>query len=145
MLRACDFCGTSYEPKTARSKFCSDNHRTDNGKYKRAGKPVPALTRTQPAPPTSTDVADRLERELRELGVFDAYEAGVVLLMAAQLDSGRHSGAAFVSLSKEVDRRVDALRLKAERPDDPAVLIRERFEEKRLRLVTDETSGRQVR
>lgn len=134
MQRPCDFCGNQYEAVRKNSRFCETKHRVAYAKAKQSGRPVPAEQPTAPAEPASTDVADRLERELRKLGVFDAYEAGVVLLMAQQLDSGRHSGAAFVSLSKEVDRRVDALRLKAERPDDPTRVIRDRVEEKQAHL-----------
>lgn len=135
MQRPCDFCGQPYEALRKNSRFCETKHRVAYAAAMKTGRPVPAQTSTAtPPPPTSTDVADRLERELRELGVFDQYEAGVVLLMAEQLDSGRHSGAAFVSLSKEVDRRVDALRLKAERPDDPLVAIRATVHEKQSHL-----------
>lgn len=136
--RACDFCGGMYTPKTERSRFCTDNHRAENGKYKRAGKPVPAATRhaqsQAPKPERNTQIADRLTRELTELGVFDQYEAAVVVGLARQLDSGVVTGAAYVSLSKEVDRRVDALRLKAVRPDDPVRQILTAVEDKQAHL-----------
>lgn len=134
MQRPCDFCGDIYEAVRKNSRFCQVKHRVAFHEYAKTGKAVPAEREAKPSVPQSTDVADRLERELRELGVFDHYEAGVVLLMAQQLDSRQHSGAAFVSLSKEVDRRVDALRLKAERPDDPVRLILTAVEDKQAHL-----------
>lgn len=134
MQRACDFCGETYEAKTKTSRFCEVKCRVANHEAKKAGKPVPAAAKPKREPQRSTDVADRLERELTELGVIDQYEAAIVIGMAKQLDSGVMVGTAYVSLSKEVDRRVDALRLKAERPDDPTRLIRERVVEKQAHL-----------
>jgi len=136
--RACDYCGETYEAKTKQSRFHAPKCRVAMHEARKTGKPVPAATAAPAAKPDrNTDIADRLARELTELGVDGQYEAAVVVGLARQLDSGVVTGAAYVSLSKEVDRRVDALRLKAPKPDDPAVVIRERFEEKRLRLVSD--------
>lgn len=139
MQRACDYCGEMYEAKTKQSRFHAPKCRVAMHEARKTGRPVPAASRAAaPAKPDrNTDIADRLARELTELGVDGQYEAAVVVGLARQLDSGVVTGAAYVSLSKEVDRRVDALRLKAPKPDDPAVVIRERFEEKRLRLVSD--------
>jgi hypothetical protein len=66
--------------------------------------------------------------------VADSYEGRVALGIAAQLDRGTVVGAAYASLSKELDRRVDALRLKAERPGDPVRRISEALAEKRTHL-----------
>lgn len=135
--RACDYCGVTYQPKTERSRFCKPDHRAANSKAKKAGRPVPAAKQAatqQGGSARNTDIADRLARELTELGVADKYEAAVVVGLARQLDSGVVTGAAYVSLSKEVDRRVDALRLKAVRPDDPVRLILTAVEEKQAHL-----------
>lgn len=136
MQRPCDFCGQQYEAKTKASRFCEVKHRVAFHEHTKAGKPVPAadLTARASEKPKRTEVADRLERELRELGVFDHYEAATVLYLAEQLDSGAMVGTAFVSLSKELDRRVDALRLKADRPDDPVRLILTAVEDKQAHL-----------
>lgn len=135
MQRPCDFCGRPYEALRKTSRFCETKHRVAYAAAMKAGRPIPAVTQAGvPAEPMSTDVADRLERELRELGVFEKYEAAIVVGMAKQLDSGAMVGTAYVSLSKEVDRRVDALRLKAERPDDPLVAIRATVHEKQAHL-----------
>lgn len=134
MERTCDFCGDLYEPKTKASRFCKDQHRVSFHKANKAGRVIPAEAATAPAVPAKTDVADRLKRELVTLGVFEQYEAAVVVQMAEQLDSGKIVGTAYVSLSKEVDRRVDALRLKAVRQDDPAQQVLGRVEEKKALL-----------
>lgn len=134
MQRPCDFCGQPYEALRKNSRFCETKHRVAYAAAMKTGRPIPAVTQAAAIEPMSTDVADRLERELRKLGVFEKYEAAIVVGMAKQLDSGAMVGTAYVSLSKEVDRRVDALRLKAERPDDPTRVIRERVEEKQAHL-----------
>jgi len=82
-----------------------------------------------------THAAAKLDAEFTQLGVADLYEAEVAVGIARQLDSGVIAGAAYVSLSKELDRRVDALRLRAEKPDDPARAVKDRLAEKRLSLV----------
>lgn len=128
MERQCDCCGDPYEAKTKRSRFCSTNCRVA---YSRGARPTAPAT---PGPPVSTKVADALVQDLTTLGVVETYEAAIAIGMAKQLDSGTVQGSAYVSLSKEVDRRVDALRLKAEKPDDPVRLILGAVEEKQSHL-----------
>ena len=113
----------------ADKRWCSEVCR------KRAGRAGPATVTQLPTSPPSTAVADALRRELVELGVAQTYEARTALGLAEQLDSGRLVGAGYVSLSRELDRRVDSLRLRAVRPDDPARLLREALEAKRLELL----------
>jgi len=76
-----------------------------------------------------------LHVELEQLGVEATYEGRVALGIARQLDRGAVAGAAYASLSRELDRRVDALRLKAERSDDRVKVIRGRFAEKRSKMA----------
>jgi hypothetical protein len=140
--RACDYCGTAYQPKTAKSRYCHPNHRVAAYKAAKAGRPMPARLgppmggppAADPRQPPSTQVADAITRELEQLALADTYEGTVAIGLAKQLDSGVIVGSAYVSLSKELDRRVDALRLRAPRPDDPAQVARAQVEEK-LRLV----------
>lgn len=143
MQRPCDFCGKAYEAKLPTSRFCGTNCRVKNKRTPEravtAGRPVTPTAAAKPLPMASTKVSEALEQELRGLGVADTYEAAVALGLARQLDSGAIVGAAYVSLSKEIDRRVDLLRLRAELPDDPARDMRERLEAKRLRLVEGAT------
>lgn len=130
MQRPCDLCQTTYEAKRPQSRFCSTRCRTAWSRGTR-----PSAAESDRPGMQSTDVASRVERELEGLGVAGRYEAGIVVGIARQLDSGVVQGTAYVSLSKEVDRRMDALRLLAERPDDPVVLIEARLQEHQLRLV----------
>jgi hypothetical protein len=90
-----------------------------------------------PVVPPSTTIADALREELVELGVIRKAEAAIALQLARQLDAGSIVGSQYVSLSKELDRRVDALRLMGERPDDPVSAIRRRFEAHQLKLVRE--------
>lgn len=137
MERPCDECGDRYEAKTRRSKFCSTACRVaaSRSRHAEAARADATGTVVEPPAPPSTKVADALRAELEQLQVADSYEGTIAIGIAKQLDSGHVVGAAYVSLSKELDRRVDALRLKAERPDDPARAVRDRLTEKRLSLV----------
>jgi hypothetical protein len=135
--RACDLCGTIYEAKRATSRFCKPAHRKA---WATGAKPKTDLPTTAPAPngdPTPLPkVSEQLARELDTLKVLDTYEAAIALGLAKQLDSLVITGSAYTSLSKELDRRVDALRMKAEKPDDPARAVKDRLAEKRLSLVS---------
>ncbi|MCW2522882.1 MAG: hypothetical protein JWO63_1217 [Frankiales bacterium] len=113
----------------ADKRFCSDACRK---RERRRLRVVPTSPDTTTA--ASTEVADRLLAELEQLGVAGSYEAQVALRVARQLDTGGAIGAAFVSLSKELDRRVAVLRLSAERPDDPTRLIHDRIARKQAHL-----------
>ena len=128
MARVCDLpgCRESLEGMHAKRRFCSDAHRKES-KRKPAGRATPARK-------AGTVIADRLRVELEKLGVLDSYEAQTTLGIAEQLDAKIVQGAAYVSLSKELDRRVDALRLTAERPDSPVLLLQGRVAEKQSHL-----------
>lgn len=127
-LCACG-CGRYFEAKSSRRKYFSSTCRA----RKSEGKTVTPAT---PTPAASTDVADALQTELTELGVADSYEGRVALGIARQLDNGTVQGAAYSSLSKELDRRVDTLRLKAERADDPTKVVKGRLAEKRSAMAS---------
>lgn len=117
-------CGESLDGLDKRRQFLNDTHRKRVG---RGSKP------SLPTVPVSTEIADRLRREFDLLTVLDTYEAQTALGIAVQLDSGGIVGAAFVSLSKELDRRVDALRLKVPMPNDPVQRLRDEVEEKQAK------------
>lgn len=128
MSRVCDLpgCRVSLEGLHPKRRFCSDAHRKES-------KRKPATTAT-PQRKAGTVIADRLRVELEKLGVLDSYEAQTTLGIAEQLDAKIVQGAAYVSLSKELDRRVDALRLTAERPDSPVLVLQGRVAEKQSHL-----------
>lgn len=127
--RLCDCgCGASLEGLDRRRRFFSDACRKAS---KRKGS-VPAV----PAEdiPEVRDVQDALLLELTTLKVAHTYEGRVALGLARQLDDGSVRGAAYVALSKEVDRRVSALRLKADLPDDPVRSTQDAITDKRSHL-----------
>lgn len=128
-IRLCEFCGGSLEGRRGNARFDTEACRKA---FKR--RPAAAVASAPPAEPASTDVADALLKELTVLGLAETYEAAIAIKTARQLDNGTIVGTAFTSLSKELDRRVDALRLKAERPDDPVRAIRDSVADKQSHL-----------
>lgn len=137
MQRACDSCGDPYEAPTRRSKYCSTACRmaASRARHAEAARADAAGTVVEPSAPVSTKVGDALRTELEKLQVAGTYEGTIAIGIAKQLDSGAVVGTAYVSLSKELDRRVEALRTKAERPGDPAAAAKASIREKRLRLA----------
>lgn len=119
-------CGASLEGLDKRRRFFSDACRKASKRRGPVEEPAPAVV--------CTKVSDALLLELTELRMVDRVEAQIALGLARQLDDGSVRGAAYVSLSKEVDRRLDALRLKAELPDDPARAAEEAVAAKRAQL-----------
>lgn len=137
MERPCDSCGDAYEAQTKRSKYCSTACRVaaTRARQAEAARADAEGTVVEPAAPPSTKVADALRAELAKLEVDATYEGTIAIGIAKQLDGGHVVGSAYVSLSKELDRRVEALRLKAPRPADPAAQAKAAVQEKRLRLA----------
>lgn len=133
MQRACDLCGELYEAKRASSRFHASKCRTAWAKGARPAAPLPSPPKTGDARPTP--ITDNLGAEFEKLGVAKSYEAATALGLARQLDSGIITGSAYVSLSKELDRRVDTLRLKAVRHDDPAAAVKLRLVQKQTGLA----------
>src|SRR4051794_34999276 len=115
MSRVCDLpgCPESLEGMHPARRFCS-------GAHPKEAKRKPAAKATS-ARKAGTAIADRLGAKFAELNVLETYEAQTALGIAEQLDAKIVQGAAYVSLSKELDRRVDALVLAAERPDNPVL------------------------
>ncbi len=126
MTRSCEACGGSLAGKRSSARFCDSACRMRARRSSSTGQ-QPAL---------SDKVQGPLGRELQQLGVADSYEGAIALGLAAQLDSGAVTGTAYVSLSKELDRRVEDLRRKAPRPDDRTVQAREAVQARRLRLAS---------
>ncbi len=92
---------------------------------------------------SSTTVQALLSSELMRLGVADSYEGAVVLGLAAQLDGGLVLGTAYVSLSRELDRRVEDLRRRAPAAglDDHTATARDALRAKRLDIARRSGTG----
>lgn len=127
MEKDCASCGRSFSTKRESAKTCSDRCRQALRRNGPRSEP-------EPAAPLSTEVADRLGRELVSLGVAETYEGVVALGIARQLDNGSVAGTAYVSLSKELDRRVAELRRRAPRADDQTQSARAGLAAKRAEL-----------
>ena len=127
MMRACETCGASLEGRRPAARFCDASCRMRKRRHPEIAAAVAPVE-------VSTAVADALIEELERLDMAASYEGRVAVGIARQLDNGTVVGAAYASLSKELDRRVETLRVKAERGDDPAKVVKGRLEEKRARL-----------
>jgi hypothetical protein len=130
MKRSCAACGRDFEAKRSTAKYCGSSCRA----RKAQGKVRASAAR--PDDQESESIAEALRAELESLGVLEQYEARTTLRLARQLDSGVIVGAAFVSQSKELDRRVEELRRRAPKADDPTQGARESVRERRLRLAS---------
>lgn len=133
MQRSCDDCGETYEAKRPTSKYCRDTCRKRSSR-----KPKPATESSAQAAKDSVvtpPVTPPLLELLAELGLAETYEGAITLGLAAQLDGGAIVGTQYVSLSKEVDRRVAELRKMAVVEHDPVAAAQAAVEEKRLHVV----------
>lgn len=126
--RVCETCGESIEGTHTLRRYC------DAACKQAAHRKAHRAPAREAGRPRSSLVADALRAELDKLGVAASYEGQIALGIAAQLDGGTVVGAAYASLSKELDRRVEVLRLKAERPDSPVGQAASTFAEKRTHL-----------
>lgn len=89
-----------------------------------------------PERPARTVISDAVRVEIEQLGVGESYESALTLGIAGQLDREPVGGAAYAALSRELDRRVDLLRVRAlAKNGDATASSRASVAEKRLRLV----------
>lgn len=127
MQRLCDFCEQPYEAKTARSQYCSDNHRVQASIRRRRdgvqlGKAIAArpaegraaivqlLTSAgigfdMPEGPPQPEISPLLvatERELTELGKLDTVEGRTALELAAKVSSKIENGSQVASASRRL-------------------------------------------
>jgi hypothetical protein len=133
--RVCEH-GPCGRPVVGRKRYCSDSHRALASKARRQGVVVATADRRAVVEDDQESIAEALRAELEELGVMDRYEARTTLRLARQLDSGVIVGAAYVSQSKELDRRVEELRRRAPKKDDATQMTRESVRDRKLRLAS---------
>ena len=133
--RSCAHCGGDIRTTDRRARFCGPTCKSAAHKARVKAAAAGAKPDGEPTKPPSDKVQGPLGRELIELGVADTYEGAVALGLAAQLDGGTVMGTAYVSLSKELDRRVEELRRRAPAKDDATSATRDAVAEKRLRLA----------
>lgn len=130
MRRACNACGTSYEAKSPKSKFCSDNCRLRAHRNPRLAKvtPITAPPAEDAAPAAAVpSVLSRTAARIEALGLEDDPTAAVALVLARRLDSDAETGAAVASLAKQYAVVMDDLRKRGKRAADPLDELRERM------------------
>lgn len=91
MERRCDSCDQPYQPKNAKSRFCSDTCRQ---RSHRAGEVVP-LRDVEPPVTAATRAT------LEAAGRLATPAGAVALALAQKLDLGRDTGSAMASLAKQ--------------------------------------------
>lgn len=97
-------CGTTFQAKSARAKYCSDRCRK---RSQRSGEVVPLPTTTtaagpEPAPPMGPVLASTI-KDLTDAGRLDTTLGQVCLALARRVDSpGMDTGSSFRSVVQEL-------------------------------------------
>ena len=122
--RSCDQCGTTYQPKRASSRYCSDLCR----KRHRRATPAPA----EP-PPGGGAVTEATHRELVGAGLLESWQGAVALVLARYIDGVTPATArALAPLCKEHRACMAAVMEAAPQSmDDPLLRFRRRVRERR--------------
>lgn len=126
MLRNCVRCGSAFEAKRERARYCSGSCRAMATKDRaRAGAaPVVELPKPQPTPPVPTGVAAAVERQLRAAGKLDTYAGQQAIFLATRLEASTiDTGSAVAALSKELDRLMGVLLADVEDDSDELDVI----------------------
>jgi hypothetical protein len=150
LQRQCEQCGDPFETKSARARFCGPTCRSRAHR----GKPpalsaVPATAGTDtakrtttgaapaaPEPPVYELLADQVKQSLQDANALATIAGRSAVRVAEQIDKGRDSGSAVVSLTRELQRlRAEAIVEAAPANPDAADKIAAAAQEKLLRLV----------
>lgn len=115
---ACAECGTVFEARSSRAKYCSPKCRkavsrrpSKQGKLEAEGAPqVP----TAPPAPEYDSLADQIKNSLTELEALNTISGMAALRVAQQIDRGRDSGSAVATLTKELSRLVTEAKRESE-------------------------------
>lgn len=91
VIRNCDSCGNPYQPKSARSRFCSDVCRV---RHSRGAAP-------EPKPADDDPLVNATRRQLDEAGKLDTRLGQQALVLAARM-SGSETNAGIAGLSREL-------------------------------------------
>lgn len=116
MQRQCERCGSVFEAKRERARYCSSSCRGMATKERaRSGeKQVVDLPKPSSA---HAGLSTAVERQLREVGKLDSYVGQQAVFLAQRLEASTvDTGSAVAALSKELDRLMSAILAEAE-PD----------------------------
>lgn len=133
MQRDCDACGTSYEAKTNRSRFCSPNHRVS---YARGMRPATVLTVADtPAEPSplSATLVGATRRQLEDADRLDTWLGQQALALAEVLASGRGTPAGLSAVSRELRETMTAALRGADAPSSAVMRHRDELAARRAK------------
>ena len=100
MLRkTCDDCGSDYEARSARSRFCSDACRVRSSR--KSSPPDPEVVSSDPLVKATT-------RELEAAGKLDTRIGHQALALARRMATGIETGGGVAALSRELRSVLDA-------------------------------------
>lgn len=115
MLRPCDTCGSPYEARSKRSRFCSNVCRAKNkGRPKTERQAEAIVSAFFGTGGRDTEVVEAIRAELVAADLAESYLGRTALTLAAAL-SQPDTGSAKASLSRELRTVMDELLSRARR------------------------------
>jgi len=107
--RRCDSCGSLYAAQRASSKFCSTACRVRSSRMGAVTLPLAVLEQDdEPTVPGGTVAAVRVELEAVERS--SSALGAMALALASRIDSGRETGSAMATLTRELRLTMDEAR-----------------------------------
>ena len=96
-------CGTQFEARSAKARYCSDRCR------KRKGKAAEIVTLLHDAPTSAGPVESATARELQDAGRFDSALGQTCMALARRIDSpGLDTGSAVASVAGQLEKMLAA-------------------------------------
>lgn len=112
MIKTCAHCGTAFEARTARARYCGSTCRARaSEKAKRDGAtPSPAAMPVAPVQSAASagGLVEAVRRELEAAQRLDSFLGQQALGLAARIEAGGDTGSAVAALSKELRAVMDA-------------------------------------
>lgn len=110
MIKTCAHCGTAFEARTARARYCGSTCRARaSEKAKRDGAtPAPMPVAPVQSAPSAGGLVDAVRRELEAAQRLDSFLGQQALGLAARIGAGSDTGSAVAALSKELRAVMDA-------------------------------------
>lgn len=116
-MAVCEQCGEEFQAKRSDAKTCSATCRT------RAKRSAPESA--------STGIVAATELELKRLAALDTFDGQHLMTLATRMASGKETGAAVASLSRELSRVMQVVRATSTHTEDEVEKARRRRDEKR--------------
>lgn len=122
VTKPCEECGSPFEAKTKRAKFCTTNCRVRaNRRPSKTGAAVQAAGEETPAAdraPARGGLVGQVAADLAKAAVIDTIPGRAALALAYRIESPMESGAAAAAMTRELSRLVDAAMLMTPKQND---------------------------